>query len=109
FSFHTTSYAPQHPELLGDGTLSETFKDYNGQTYWLSVDMDKFIRFPKWLNLAAGYGADQMKYARDSENRAEGFYPKREFYLSVDFDLTAIRTKSKLLKGVIYFANMIKL
>jgi hypothetical protein len=38
-------------------------KDYNGQTYWLSVNLH--IPSPKaqktqWLNLAIGYGADGM-------------------------------------------------
>jgi len=110
FSFHQTEYAALRPEVLGDGLASEMFKDYNGQTYWLSTDLDKFMRFPKWLNLAVGYGAEGMVYARDEENIAAG-YPEayRQFYLSIDFDLTAIPTRSKFLKGVIFFANMIKL
>jgi hypothetical protein len=109
FSFSPSSLAALRPDVLGSNYGEELLKDYNGQTYWLCVDMDKFMRFPKWLNLAAGYGAGQMVKARDSENMAEGFYPKRQFYFSVDFDLTAARTKSKLLKGVIYFVNMVKL
>jgi hypothetical protein len=109
FSFHTTSYASQHPELLGDGTLSETFKDYNGQTYWLSVDMDKFLKFPKWLNIAVGYGAEKMIYARDAQNMEHGLDTYRQYYLSIDFDLTAIRTRSKAVKTLIFFANMIKI
>ena len=47
FSFHRTDYAPLRPDVLGDGLAEEIFKDYNGQTYWLSFDMDKFIKFPK--------------------------------------------------------------
>jgi Predicted periplasmic lipoprotein (DUF2279) len=109
FSFSRSGVARLNPDLLGSGLSQEILKDYNGQTYWLSIDMDKFIRFPKWLNLAAGYGADNMKFAHDSQNIAEGFKPMRQFYLSVDFDLTAIHTKSKFLKGVIYFVNMVKL
>jgi hypothetical protein len=89
---------------------SEILKDYNGQTYWLSVDMDKFIRFPKWLNLAAGYGAEGMIYARDRQNTEAGFAaPYRQYYISLDFDLTAIRTRSKVVKTLIFAANMIKL
>ncbi|NJM25882.1 MAG: DUF2279 domain-containing protein, partial [Bacteroidia bacterium] len=60
FSFHQTRYAPMRPDLLGDNLTSEVLKDYNGQTYWLSVDVDKFIQFPRWLNIAVGYGAEEM-------------------------------------------------
>jgi uncharacterized protein YfiM (DUF2279 family) len=110
FSFHQTDYAPVRPNVLGDNFVSEMFKDYNGQTYWLSFDMDKFIRFPKWLNLAVGYGAEGMVYARDEQNiEAKIGTPYRQYYLSIDFDLRAIRTRSKFLKGVIEVVSIIKL
>jgi len=110
FSFHRTDYAPMRPNLLGDGMPSEIFKDYNGQTYWLSVDMDKFIRFPKWLNIAAGYGAQGMTYARDEETIAAGFAPPyRQYYIGLDFDLRAIKSRSKVVNTLLFVANMIKL
>jgi hypothetical protein len=109
FSFHRTSFAPLRPNVLGDGLASELFKDYNGQTYWISVDVDKFIRFPKWLNLAVGYGAEGMIYARDAQNAEAGYHSYRQYYLSIDFDLTAIKTRSKTVKTLIFFANMIKI
>jgi hypothetical protein len=109
FSFHRTDYAQLRPEVLGSG-FDEILKDYNGQTYWLSVDMDKFMRFPKWLNLAVGYGAEGMVYAHDWETVEAGYPPPyRQYYLSVDWDLTAIKTNSKFVKTVLFFANMIKL
>jgi hypothetical protein len=88
----------------------EIFKDYNGQTHWLSFDMDKFLPFPRWLNLAAGYGAEGMVYARDAQNLEAG-YPGayRQFYLSIDFDLRAIRSRSKAVNTLIFIASMIKL
>lgn len=110
FSFHQTDYAPMRPNVLGDNLVSEMFKDYNGQTYWLSFDMDKFVRFPKWLNLAVGYGAEGMVYARDEQNiEAQIGTPYRQYYLSIDFDLRAIRTRSKFLKGLIEVVSVIKL
>jgi Predicted periplasmic lipoprotein (DUF2279) len=105
FSFHETSFAPKNPDLLGANLSEQIFKDYNGQTYWLSVDMDKFIRFPKWLNLAGGYGASNMVNARDSQN----LEPVRQFYFSLDLDLKAIPTKSKFLKAVIFLVDMVKI
>lgn len=110
YSFHHTKFAQHRPNVLGDGFFNEALKDYNGQTYWLSVDMDKFVRFPKWLNLVAGYGAEGMVYARDHQNVENGFGdPYRQYYLGIDFDLTAIKTRSKFLKTFLFFANMLKL
>lgn len=108
FSFHATKFAPLRPNTLGEGS-SELLKDYNGQTYWLSFDMDKFIRFPTWLNLAVGYGADGMVYARDNENTFAGYNSYRQYYIALDFDLSSIKTRSKVLKTVLFFADMIKL
>lgn len=110
FSFHRTNYAHLRPGTLGDNLASELLKDYNGQTYWLSVDMDKFMRFPKWLNIAVGYGAQGMVYARDHQNIEQGFGdPYRQYYLSIDFDVTAIRTRSKVVSTLLFLVNMIKL
>jgi hypothetical protein len=110
FSFHHTDYAPLRPSILGDSPVSEIFKDYNGQTYWLSFDVDKFFRFPRWLNIAVGYGAEGMVYARDEQNVQAGYpEPYRQYYLSLDIDLTAIRTNSKFVKTLLAFVSLVKL
>lgn len=111
FSFHRTSFARQRPDVLGNG-VSELLKDYNGQTLWLSVDVSKFLpssRWPKWLSVAGGYGAENMIYARDNQNREAGLEPYRQYYLSLDVDLTAIPTRSKFLKTLLKVANMVKI
>jgi hypothetical protein len=108
FSFHATSYAPLRPETLGNGA-SELLKDYNGQTYWLSFDMDKFMPFPKWLNLAIGYGANGMVYARNQQNTEAGYSAYRQYYVGLDVDLSAIKTKSKAVKTLLFIAGMVKL
>ncbi len=107
YSFHTTRYAAMRPDVLGRGA-EQIIKDYNGQTYWLSADLDKFMKFPKWLNLAVGYGAERMVYARDEQHKDLPL-PYRQYYLSIDFDLTAIPTRSKFLKTVFFFVSMVKL
>jgi len=111
FSFHRTDYAALRSDILGDGLSEELLKDYNGQTYWLSIDMDKFfMRFPKWLNLGVGYGAEGMVYARSHQNIEAGFDPPyRQYYFTLDFDLTAIKSRSKVVKTLIFLGNMIKL
>jgi uncharacterized protein YfiM (DUF2279 family) len=109
FSFHKTSFAPQRPNELGTNLVQQIIKDYNGQTEWLSFDLDKFCRFPKWLNLSLGYGIENMIYAMDARNIQSGLTPYRQFYISLDFDLTAFRSRSKLINTLIFFVNMIKI
>jgi hypothetical protein len=109
FSFHRTAYAPQRPNVLGRGIFEEIIKDYNGQTYWLSADMNKFLRFPKWLNLAVGYGAEGMLYANDASNINQNLTPYRQYFIGIDFDLTAIKSRHKFVTTLLYVANMIKL
>jgi hypothetical protein len=108
-SFHQTSYASLRPAVLGDNLAGQILKDYNGHTFWLSIDGDKFTQFPKWLNIAIGYGAEGMIYARDYQNKSAGFSPNRQYYLSLDLDLTSIKTRSKVVKTLIFLGNMIKI
>jgi hypothetical protein len=109
-SFQRTNYPGlRNDETLGNGFISELVKDYNGQTYWLSIDTDKFIRFPKWLNLTVGYGADGMVYATDQQNQLAGFHANRQFYIGLDLDLAHIRSRSKLLNTALYILNLVKL
>jgi uncharacterized protein YfiM (DUF2279 family) len=110
FSFHSTSLARDRPEVLGSGA-SEIIKNYNGQTLWLSVSVAKFApqsKWPKWLTIAGGYGAENMLYARDIQNKQAGLDPFRQYYLSLDVDLTAIPVRSKFLKSVLKVVNIIK-
>jgi hypothetical protein len=109
FSYHATEYPRLRPSLLGDDPVKEVLKDYNGQTYWLSADLDRFVKFPKWLNVAVGYGAHNMIHARDQQNREAGYEPYRQYYIGFDFDLTAIRTRSKVVKTILAISRAIKL
>jgi hypothetical protein len=109
FSFRPTSLAQLRPNVLGDNFASQMLKDYNGQTYWLSVDVNKFTRFPKWLNIAVGYGAQNMVYATDFANNQAGYSAYRQYYLALDFDLTGIKTKSKFMKGLFVVLSGIRL
>lgn len=106
FSFHTTAYSAMKPELLGRNFSESLLKDYNGQTYWLSFNISSFLKnenkFPKWVNLSIGYGAEEMIRGRDFQNRLEGLNPYRQYYLSMDFDLSFVNPKRKWLKILLY-------
>lgn len=112
YSFSQTTYAKQRPNTLGKTFLQQTLKDYNGQTYWLSANIWSFHKesnFPKWLNLALGYGADGMLYGETNPTNELAQNPYRQFYLSVDLDLTKIKTNSKFLKTLFSTINFIKI
>ena len=62
------------------------------------------------MNVAIGYGAEGMLTAREDEflegiNNPERF---RQFYLSLDIDLTKIKTNSHFLKTIFDVFNLIK-
>ncbi len=111
YSFHQTKYARLRPDLLGNSLVENMFKDYNGQTYWLSLNIASFLpsgsRFPKWLGIAAGYGAEGMT----DDLLISPYYPYkryRQIYLAPDIDLYRIKSKSKMLKTVLYAFGFIK-
>ncbi len=113
FSFHTTSYPLYDPEKLGKNTLQQIIKDYNGQTYWLSVNLWSFFKeskIPKWLNIAVGYGAEGLPELKAVPYSAPQYYETyRQFFTSVDVDLTKIKTKSPFLKTVFNVFNYVKI
>ncbi len=116
FSFHTTPYASARPNVLGSSFSEQILKDYNGQTYWLSANIHSFFKsskvVPKWLNVAVGYGAEGMITGKD-EFVNTVFLPSdkryRQFYLSLDVDLTKIETKSHFIKTILTVFNTIKI
>lgn len=120
YSFRQSTYAQYRPNLLGKSLSEEILKDYNGQTYWLSINPSTFMKqeskFPKWLNVAIGYGADGMIGARynnilviDENGYTKSFERYPQFYFSLDADLTRIKTKSKVLKAIFSCLNVIKI
>lgn len=120
FSFYQSKYAKYNTDLLGESFATQILKDYNGQIYWLSVNPSSFMKketkFPKWLNVAFGYGADGMLGARynnivieDESGNVTSFNRYRQGYFSLDVDLTRIKTKSRFLKSVFSCLNMVKI
>jgi len=116
FSFHKSPYASVRPEVLGSTLNEQIFKDYNGQTYWFSANVHSFFKdsnvIPKWLNVAFGYGATGMITGENDPVNLV-FLPEksqmRQYYFSLDADLTKIRTNSHLLKTIFSVVNTIKI
>ncbi|NRD21128.1 DUF2279 domain-containing protein [Winogradskyella eckloniae] len=111
YSFHRTAFAQQRPNTLGNGITEEFLKDYNGQTYWLSANINSFLKtesLPNWLNFAFGYGAEGMLTGEANDLSFENQNRRRQFYFSFDVDLTRIKTNSNVLKTVFSVFNVIK-
>jgi hypothetical protein len=96
FSYHETLFAKYYPAELGKNLAQRMLKDYNGQSYWLSVNIGSFLParggFPKWLNVTAGYGAEGMLGGTSNPDSVGGrpvpsFERYRQFYFSFDTDL----------------------
>lgn len=118
YSFHTTQYAQYRPNILGRTISEQMVKDYNGHTYWLSVNVNSFLksssRFPKWINLALGYGAEGMLGGFENPSEIDGvplpyFDRYRQYYFSLDVDLSRIPTHSKFLRSVLNVLSFIKI
>jgi len=113
YSFRQTEFAALRPDKLGGTFAEQILKDYNGQTYWLSANLSSFFKnsqIPKWLNIAVGYGGQGMlSGTKDIDNQVLTTNSRyRQYYLSFDLNLSAIKTKSKWLSSVFEVVNMIK-
>lgn len=114
FSYHSTRFPLLRPNTLGANKLERILKDYNGQTYWLSFNLYSFTKInfiPKWLNVAIGYGGSGMLFGTKEDALSNGYIQNeyRQFYLSLDVDLTKINTKSHLLKSFFSVFNTLKI
>ncbi|PZR29121.1 MAG: DUF2279 domain-containing protein [Citrobacter freundii] len=124
-SAHRDRYLPELTsrvdELFGNTLPSRLLKDYNAQTYWLSINLTSILphaKLPGWLSLAIGTGGQGM--LGGVENReidADGHIvfdrrdiPRyRQWYLSLDLDLSRIKTSSKTLRTVFDLVNVLKI
>ena len=126
FSFHHKSYGDptlnqRSNKIFGKSTAERFLKDYNGQTYWLSTNVRSFFpesKWPKWLNIAVGTGAEGMFGANENVGQDDAgninfsrpdVKRYRQWYLSPDIDLTKIKTNKKGLKLAFRLLNIVKI
>ncbi len=125
FSSHKKRYPTdlegRADDLYGASLPERILKDYNGQAYWLSFNLNSFLpetKLPSWLNLAIGYGADDIfggfgNIAVDKNGSINFNRPDikryRQWYLAPDLDLTKIKTNSKLLRTGFAVFNSLKI
>lgn len=125
FSSHRKQYDAALQEradnLFGASLPERILKDYNGQTYWASFNLNSLFKnsqLPPWLNIAVGYGGDGLWGGFENKgfdesgnvifNRTD-IPRRRQWYLSPDIDFTKIKTDKKLLKTLFAGLNAIKM
>lgn len=108
-------------ELYGSGFLNSALKDYNAQTYWLSFNPENIFNqqweyWPDWLNLSFGFGADGLfggysnQWIKNGvEYNADRIARVQEYFVSLDIDLSKVKTKNHFLKTLFSVINIIKL
>ncbi len=118
WTFTPSPYAQYRPNVLGKDWTQQWLKDYNGQTYWFSIDVAAFLpqtsKYPKWLNLALGYGADGMTGGSFNPMVVNGtsipyFDRHRQFFLSFDINLNKLKIKNSFLQALCKTIGFIKI
>ncbi len=117
-SFTRSVYAQNANGLLGkNNLLSEFVYDYNGYTYWFSFSPKRIFKIntiPEWINLSFGYGSNGMLGEFENRQIYKGkilpFYKRyRQYYLSLDINLSKIKTNSRPLKKIFDVLSYLKI
>lgn len=117
FSYSPSNYAQYRPWVLGSTHGERFFQDYNGHTYWLSTNLKSIFRsssLPPWLNVALGYSGNGMLAEFRNPEVSRGIQMPdlvryRQYFLSVDVDLTKLEIYNPFLKKVFWALNYIKI
>ena len=106
--------------IFGTSDIERLIKDYNAQTYWLTANIQPFLKkanLPKWLCISFGYGAEGLFGARENIARDKqgnitfdrsDIRRYRQWYLSPDIDLSKIKTKKKVVRFLLNVACAFK-
>ncbi len=125
FSFHKKVYGESQlnersDELFGKTNLERLLKDYNGQTYWASINLKPFFKnskLPEWLSLSVGYGAEglfggEQNIGTDKNGNIvfdrTDIKRYRQWFLAPDIDLSKIKTNKKGVKFLLTFLSSFK-
>ena len=103
---------------FGENPFERFLKDYNAQTIWLSVNPASFAprsRLPQWLNVAVGYGAEDVygAYYNTWRQNEQGFGyrnkdRRRQWYLSPDVYFSRIPTRRRWVRLVLGILDFYK-
>ncbi len=116
--------------LYGTGPVNVFLKNYNTLVVWASFNPRSFMGdkgdwCPRWLNIATGMGSDNLfagfGYDWQEDKNCSGpdclayrvdpeqFPRTRQWFLSLDVDLTKIPVKNRYLKTLLSAVNIFKI
>ena len=118
----TVSLTQRAENLFGSNYTTRFLKDYNGQTYWASINIKSFLKessnFPNWLNLSLGYSVENLFGGYENTWEYKGinytlppdeFVRYHQFFISIDYDLWKIRTSYAFANTFLDILNIFKL
>jgi len=119
FSAHLSPYAQYRPNVLGNSFSERLLKDYNGQTYWISITPSQFLNtsstFPKWLSFSFGYSIDEKLHGDlnvfnyvDTKSGVKTFHAKSQYLFSLDIDFEQFNPKRKWISTLFKVINHVK-
>ncbi|MEO0900127.1 MAG: DUF2279 domain-containing protein [Bacteroidota bacterium] len=117
-SYRRSAYTEQEEfyRLFGSNFAEWVLKDYNGHTFWLSTRVHSFLpegkfkdKYPRWLNLAIGYGANGLEGGYDDPNGDWRTREYRQLYVSFDIDLRNIKTKNPWLHSALQLVSLFRI
>jgi hypothetical protein len=124
-----TTLQQRADDLYGTGPVSLFLKNYNTLVVWAAVNPRAFLGerarwLPRWLNLAVGMGANNLfagfGYSWQADKNCTGpdcltyriepdaFPRTRQFFLSIDVDLTRIPVRNRFLRTLLGAVNILK-
>ena len=111
YSFKPSDISNSNTDLFGDSFIQKTLKDYNGQNYWLTFNINNVFKtdfklFPSWLNLAFGHGANNMYSENNSINNQKKY---RQFLISLDINTNKLNISNKYLRSFLDLFGFIKI
>jgi len=109
-------------QLYGNSFAARIFKDYNANTFWLSINIHDFTGpmqgLPPWLNIAVGIGANNLYGGYSNEWTQNGIsysipgdlFPRyNQYFLGLDIDWSKIKTDYAFLNALFKLFNFFKL
>ncbi len=112
YLYNKSTIAPYNANLLGKTSTERLLKDYNAQSYWLSFFPKQLFThstLPACLGVSLGYKATGMLGARNNDAFATTQYTRTQrYYLSLDIDLSQLKTRYKWLNKTLYALSFIK-
>ncbi|TXF87883.1 DUF2279 domain-containing protein [Neolewinella aurantiaca] len=104
-------------DRFGTNVFERYLKDYNAQTIWVSANPKAFFpesKIPVWLNVAVGYGAENVYGAYGNTWQENGqrfrYAPERyrQWFLSPDIYFSRIPTKKRWVRLTLGILDFVK-